>query len=279
MPNTTLYIKSLKTAIIQWWQKDPFTQSAAVAYYTIFSFPALMILFTTIASQFMEANRLGNSTHAFLSNAFGNEAANQLESIVEHSVPEHGSIWALIFALLLLSYVALKIFVQLQKALNYIWGIDSTHQTGIKTQLIRRGVSLGVMLATILTMILLMLITSTMHIVIHWLNQKITFDLAVFVYAMNIIMSWLPIFFLFTLLLKKLPDTYVPWRCCAYGALLASLMFLFGQQAMGYYFSAAEPSSAYGVAGAIILLMLWVSYSCTIFLLGAEYSKQLAQNT
>jgi membrane protein len=80
-------------------------------------------------------------------------------------------------------------------------------------------------------------------------------------------------------MLKKLPDAEVSWRNALYGGFLSAILFIIGEYALGIYFGLARPSSAYGVTGSIILLMLWVSYSAAILLLGAEFSKELQNNS
>ena len=81
---------------------------------------------------------------------------------------------------------------------------------------------------------------------------------------------------LFALMFKILPDAIVQWRDVWIGAIATTLLFILGKLCLGIYFAKANPGSAYGAAGSIILIMLWVSYSCMILFLGAEFTKQFA---
>jgi membrane protein len=73
-----------------------------------------------------------------------------------------------------------------------------------------------------------------------------------------------------------LPDVKIQWRDVWIGAVVTSFLFVVGKFALGIYFAKTDPGSAYGAAGSIILIMLWVSYSCMIFFFGAEFTKQYA---
>ncbi len=103
-------------------------------------------------------------------------------------------------------------------------------------------------------------------------------DVFVFlVHGLNLCFSLFIISLLFAVILKKLPDTDLTWENIYPGALIATALFMLGEYLLGIYFGTARPASAYGVTGSIILLMIWVSYSCSILLLGAEYSKVMQQ--
>jgi membrane protein len=75
---------------------------------------------------------------------------------------------------------------------------------------------------------------------------------------------------------KILPDVKVKWKDIWLGAILTGLLFMLGKFGMGIYFGKSNPASAYGAAGSVILMMLWVSYSCMILFFGAEFTRQHA---
>src|SRR6202008_2484002 len=93
---------------------------------------------------------------------------------------------------------------------------------------------------------------------------------------LNFIVSFGVISVLFALMFKILPDAKVKWRDVWIGAIVTTLLFILGKFLLGIYFAKASPGSAYGAAGSIVLIMLWVSYSCMILFFGAEFTKQFA---
>lgn len=95
-------------------------------------------------------------------------------------------------------------------------------------------------------------------------------------YIVNFLVSLLIITLLFALMFKALPDVKIPWRVVWMGALLTSLLFVLAKFALGIYFGQTNPGSTYGAAGSIVLIMLWISYSCLILFFGAEFTKEYA---
>lgn len=268
----------LKRAVQSWWAHDPFTQSAAVAYYTIFSFPALLILYFASASLFVEKEELHGQTNAFLSQTFGAASAEQFGNIIQNTAPNDTSNIAFVIGGCTLLYAGLRLFLQFQKALNNIWGINNAYKGKFTTMLIRRAVSFGVMGGIGITLVASLLLTSSIHLLAGWLATEIHPSFDTILHLTNLGVSFVTISIMFMLVLKILPDRPVQFRHALYGAMLSAALFILGEFLLGIYFNAARPDSAYGVTGSIILLMLWVSYSCIILLLGAELSKILSDH-
>ena len=79
--------------------------------------------------------------------------------------------------------------------------------------------------------------------------------------------------FLFALMFKILPDAKIKWKHLWLGSILTASLFLLGKSAIGFYLSKSNPGSAYGAAGSIVIILLWVSYSSMIFFYGAEFTR------
>ena len=97
--------------------------------------------------------------------------------------------------------------------------------------------------------------------------------MVVFAFVVDFAISYGVIAVLFALIFKYLPDAKIQWKSVWVGAFLTSFLFSISKFLLGLYFGAAEPGSTYGAAGSIILVLLWVSYSCLIFFYGAEFTK------
>ncbi|WP_424983563.1 YihY/virulence factor BrkB family protein [Maritalea sp. S77] len=279
MSITRTRIFPLKTAIARWWNNDPFTQSAAVAYYTIFSFPALIILYLGLASFFMQEEAVREQVFGFLISNFGRDAADTFRTIVANTAPSEKSFIPFIVAGAVLVYAALRLFLQLQKALNYIWDIDDREVSNFRALFLRRFMSFAVMLGVLFVLVISLVITSAISSITDWLIDHLPDMFAVLAHSINLALSLIVISLLFAVILKMLPDRYIRWAHVVPGALLAAALFMIGEYGMGVYFSWVEPGSAYGVTGSIILLMIWVFYSSAVFLLGAEYAKTLHQKS
>jgi membrane protein len=83
---------------------------------------------------------------------------------------------------------------------------------------------------------------------------------------------------LFAALLKYLPDVRLSWSDVWAGAVLTSLLFVAGKFALSTYLAYSDPTSAFGAAGSLALVLLWIYYSAMIFFLGAEFTQVLARS-
>ena len=72
---------------------------------------------------------------------------------------------------------------------------------------------------------------------------------------------------------KVLPDVNIPWKSVWIGAFVTAFLFEIGRFSLGLYFGKSDPGSGYGAAGSVILIMLWVYYSCLILFFGAAFTK------
>jgi len=95
--------------------------------------------------------------------------------------------------------------------------------------------------------------------------------------AFNIIVGLLFTMLLFAFMFKILPDVEIEWRSVWMGAFVTSALFGIGKYLLTYYFDTFKPTSAFGAAGAVILIMMWVNYTCQLIFLGAEFTKVYAK--
>jgi len=136
--------------------------------------------------------------------------------------------------------------------------------------------SFGLILSIAFLLLISLLITTALSAFATWIQTYLpTFILYVF-FLLNFLFSFGVISALFALMFKILPDAIIEWKDVWIGAMTTALLFILGKFGLGIYFGKADPGSAYGAAGSIILLMLWVSYSCMILFFGAEFTKQYA---
>ncbi len=271
-------LNHIKKAAIRWYENDPFSQSAAIAYYTIFSFPALVLIYLTIASLFSNRDDLQAQISLYLKHIVGESGVENIKSIIDNTAPDYTNPTAAIIGGGIILFAGLRLFMQLQKTLNMIWEVKVAKHVKIMDLVKQRLASLGVMLAIGFILLTSLILTTFLAFVDNWISNHVSQELLALFQTVNFIFSLLTISMMFTILLKLLPDVKIPWKYAFVGGGVTALMFLAGEYFMGLYFEIAEPQSAYGVAGSIILLMLWVSYSCVILLFGAELTKVVYEN-
>ena len=271
--------KTLALAIKNWLHDDPFTQSAAAAYYAIFSLPGLMIIIMALAALFFDQEQIETQVLNDISNTLGANTADSIEQIVESTQQEDRDRWAMIIGLATLFFGATGLFVQLQRSLNHIWEVEVKKSTELWDFLKSRLISFGLILVIGFLLLISLTITTALTVFGEWVASHFSPKWAFMLAFLNFGLSLLTITTLFTLIFKILPDAKVQWSVAFLGGALSAVLFTIGQYMMNFYFEWVEPQSSFGAAGSIILLMIWVFYSCMILTIGAEFSRTYAIET
>jgi membrane protein len=163
------------------------------------------------------------------------------------------------------------VFGEMQSALNAIWKIDSSG-TPISRLIRARAASLGLVVSLGFLMMVSLVVSAGLTALGDYLNAVLPFGKVVLT-ILNGLVSFLLIAVLFAAIYKVLPDRPIQWRDVVVGSVVTSLLFSGGKSLIGWYIGSSAVASAYGAAGALIVLLLWVYYSAQIFLLGAEFTK------
>ncbi|MDT0646589.1 YihY/virulence factor BrkB family protein [Zunongwangia sp. F260] len=267
--------KLLKDAFASWNRNEPYARAATIAYYALFSLPSLIIIVVTVVGYFFGREfvqgKITNEISAFV----GEDPAEAIESMVSNAALTEGSTLAIIFGIGVLLFGATGMFFQLKMAMNNIWNVAAKKANFVKL-LLDRAISLGMILVIGLLMLVSLLISALLTIVkdqIHLYLPNIT---GFMVGAANFCISFLFITFLFAAIFKLLPDIHIKWRTTLYGAALTATLFIIGEFLIGFYFGQSNPASVYGGASSVVLILLWVYYTCLILFFGVEFTVQYA---
>jgi len=267
----------IKSAFKEWWAKDPFKESAVIAYYAIFSLPGLLMVIITIAGYFFGADAVNTHLASQITSAMGAETAKQIQDIIATASQSKNSVWATIIGVITILVGATGVFAQFQKSLNIIWEVKADESKSGIWNLIRvRLFSFGLLLAITFIMMVSFVITTILVAMGDWLSSRFSDSLLVIIKIINFITSRLIIALLFALMFKFFPDAKIKWNHVWPGSIVTALLFLFGMYGLSLYFSKADPGSGYGAAGSIILILLWTSYSSMIVFYGAEFTHAYA---
>lgn len=254
-------MKLLAQSIRNFIDDDVMSLSAALSFYTILSFAPLIILAVWLGAS------LGPDTQVALMQQIqtlaGSEAHSLAQSVIDSATnrPGLGSI-AGIFGVLLSIFSATTVFAQLQRSLNHIWGIKARPSNAIWGWLRRRVLSVGIIAAITFVLIVSLVVSSLLGLFL--LKSGAVWD------ALNQTITMLILAGLFTLLFRYLPDARLPWKFAVRGAIVTALLFGIGKVLVGVYLSKGQVGGAYGAAGSVVFLLIWVYYSSAIFFFGAE---------
>jgi membrane protein len=244
--------------------------SAALAYYTAFSLPSVLLIVLYITGSLWGRAAVENQIQQRIAAAVGPGVASMVQGMVRSaSASTSGGTIATVLGIAGLVFAATSTFAQLQQALNRAWEVAPA-ESGLKSMALKRIGSF--LLIGAVAILILISLAATTAATGFAKSAGISFP-GWLMYALEMGISWAVFVLLFGAVFKILPDANLKWRDVKTGAILTATLFIIGKFLIGFYLSHSTVSSAYGAAGALALLLLWTYYSAMIFLLGAEFTQ------
>jgi membrane protein len=204
----------------------------------------------------------------------GRAGAEVIQTVIRNvHGPQHGFV-SLALGIGTLILGATTVFVELQSALNQIWEVkaDPNKKGGWWTLVRDRLLSLAMILGVGFLMLVSLLVSAGLAAASAWLEGRLALQ-PVFWQAIDALLSFGIITLLIAMIFKFLPDAKIAWRDVWFGAFVTALLFSAGKQLIGIYLGHASLGSAYGAAGSVIVLMVWIYYAAMIFFLGAKLTQ------
>ncbi|MFN4251634.1 YihY/virulence factor BrkB family protein [Deinococcus sp.] len=269
----------LRDAFLAFGQDKAPRLAAAIAYYAMFSLAPLLLLAVLVAGQFLSSGTVLDDLFGpagIVAQNLGLEAADFLRGLIDTDALQKGSVIASIAAFVTLFMGATGLFVQLQDALNSMWGADPGPPQGFVNVLWTRVKSFLMILAIGLLLIAFLGVNTYLSAIAQRLGDTIGAG-AFFVRAGTALLSVLFLAPVFAGIYKVLPDVKLEWREVWVGGFFTSTLFTLGQLGIGLYLGQAAPGSAFGAAATLIVLLLWIYYSAMIFFFGAEVTWVYSQ--
>lgn len=265
----------IKKTFGSWNSNDPWAESAIIAYYTLFSLPSLLIIVVSIAGYFFGREAVQGRLNTQITDFIGADAALAVENMISSAAINENSTWAIIFGIAMLLFGATGVFFRLKIAMNKIWNVAAKKETFLR-MIIDRLISFGMVLAIGFLLLLSLVISAAVQIVGEYIGGIAPTATKIGLHVLNYLLSFFLITALFGAIFKLLPDIKIRLKITIYGAALTTVLFLIGEFLMGFYFGRSNPGSVYGGASSIVLILLWVNYTCLIMFFGAEFTVQYA---
>jgi len=265
--------KILKNILSAWLNENSFSQSAAAAYYAVFSLPGLIIVMSVMASLFYEKTLVDNEINAMIEGFIGQELSFNLQTMMTDINFKKASWITLTIGIVTILFGATRFFMQLQRSLNYIWDVEIKKSSTIWLVIKKRLMSLALVLFVGFMLLVTLSVTSVMTILADYIAIEIPYINIDTMVIVNRAVMFSIVVLLFTLIFKIVPDAIIHWQSSVIGAIVSATFFTLGQTAITTYFTVTDPQSAFGAAGSITLMMLWVSYAFMILLLGAHTTR------
>ncbi len=271
--NIKFFWEVLKETFSEWNNSSASKDSASLAYYAIFSIPGLLIIIIWIAGYFLGEEAIHGEISQQIRGLMGAEAAQSIENMIAGALIDKQNIFMKIIGIGSLVFGSTTLFFQLQHSLNTLWDVEAAPKKAIVKFLLDRANSLGMILILGFLLMVTMILSSLISIFNKFITQYFGLETYMLVEFINFAIGFGVVMLLFALMFKVLPDVEISWKSVWKGALLTTILFTLGKFLLSLYFGTAKPTSAFGTAGTVILIMMWINYSCMLVFFGAEFTK------
>lgn len=265
--------RTLKIAGKDFIGNDPMTKAAAIAYYTIFSLPAVMIITIMVAATFYDEAAVRQALLHQAGRLIGPGTASSMQEMLENAQVTESKFFAKVLGIGALIISAGTVVGSLQTTLNSVWGVEAKPGHAVWKYLSSRMISL----ALVACMGFLVLVSLVLDAGLAAFGNRLAVIFSEFtevlLKAMNITLSFGIITFIFALIFRVLPDAKISWGDVWSGAFLTAALFTLGKFLIGTYIGLSGVGDTYGAAGAVVVILLWVYYSTVILIFGAHFTR------
>jgi membrane protein len=266
----------VKAAVESWVNDYAPSMGAALAYYTMFSIAPLLLIVISIAGLIFGAEAARGEIFAQLQGLMGSQGAAAIQSLLESVSKPADSIAATIVGGVLLLIGATTVFGELQDALDRIWRAPRRRDGGIWTMLRSRLLSFGMIMGIGFLLMVSLVVSAALAALSKFWGSMFD-EWALLAHALDLLISFAFSTLVFALIYKTMPRVRVDWSDVWIGAVVTALLFTIGKFLIGVYIGKSGITSAFGAAGSLVVVLVWVYYSAQIFLLGAEFTWAYAQ--
>lgn len=267
-----------KQSVMRFIEGNSFTHASSIAFYTIFSLPAILLISLSIGSTLFERADVQRELVSQVGSLIGHGSAAEIESILLNVARSTDSWFARVVGIATLVLSATSVFLSLQISINQIWKIKPKPKKGFIKLIINRLLSLAMVISMGFVLMVSLVVDTLLVMFQAKLSDNFGGITLTLITGLNIAVSLLFIAFLFGLMFKMLPDAKIKWRDVWVGSLVTTALFTGGKFLIGLYLGNSSLNTAYGAAGSLVVILVWVYYSALIFLFGAEltfvYTKE-----
>jgi membrane protein len=267
-----LFLRTFTGAAKAWWDDDCTRLGASLAFFTLFAIGPVLLAATSIAGMVFGTEAVHAEIVAQLNHLVGRESALTVQNLLDAAAQRPSGFIATLLGAITFLIASTGAFLELQVALNTIWRVKPRPTGYLYAFVMDRLRSFGLVVAIGFLLLVSLAITAALATFNAWLFRVSPAN-AMLWSLVNTAVSIVVTTGLFAMLFRFLPDVRLRWRDVSTGAVVTALLFTIGQQVIGWYLSQSTIVAGYGAAGSLMILLLWVYYSCQIVLFGAEFTR------
>lgn len=266
-----------QAAFNSWRDDQAQSMGAALSYYTCFSLAPLLLIVVSVTGLVFGEEAANGQLGAELRDLFGAQAAASIQSLVA-TVHRPSDNWlGTGVGLVAMLVGATTVFTELQQALDRIWRAPPPNDTlGLWSVLWARVLSFGVILGLAFLLMVSLMLGAIVSALNRWWSDLFGIW-PLIAQGLDLALGLMLTVAVFATVFKWMPRVRVAWRDVLPGAIVTAILFTIGRFLISAYVARTGVASAYGAAGSLVVVLLWVYYSSQIFLLGAEFTRVYAQ--
>ena len=262
----------LKQTYQDWSDHHSQTMGASLAYFTVLSLAPLLVIAVAIAGLAFGKKAVEGLIVYQIGDLVGVAGAQAIQSILANAKSPSQGIIATALGFLTLLVGASGVFNELRNALNKIWDVK-TSSSGLRGMLKEQFRSFGLVLGIGFLLLVSLIVSAVLSGVSKFISAYVPVSL---LWMSDIVISLVVIAILFALMYRVVPDTRILWSDVWMGAAATAIFFTLGKYLIGVYLGRASVGSAYGAAGSLVVVLVWVYYSAQVLLFGAEFTHVYA---
>jgi membrane protein len=259
-----------------WSRHRASSKGAALALYMVFSLAPMLILVIAVAGFFLGEAAVRSELFEQVRGLMGERGAEVIQTVLA-SAHESNSGWiAALLSISVLVFSATTAFTELKASLDELWEVK-VQKSALRGMVHSRMVSFGLVLVLAMFLLLSLLLTAALGAARHYYGELWNYSMFATVASwLTSLLSFSLVTALFAVVFRLLPSLRISWLDVIPGAIVTAGLFLVGKWGIGLYLSHGGAVSAYGAAGSLIALLLWIYYSAQIFFFGAVFTRQFA---
>jgi membrane protein len=270
-------LRLVRATAAGYFEGHSFQFGAALAFYGVFALAPTLVIAIGLAGLFFGEDAAKGRLDATLKEALGPTMAQAFAEILTFVYVSHSGWIATLIGFGVILFAVTALFIQLQLALNTIWGVQPRPGRGF-WNMIRSQLLAFVLVLIIGALLFLSLIANAAMVALNaylpgpfWSEERFLWQ------GVDWLLLMVLITLLFAIIFKLLPDALIAWRDVWVGAVITALLFMLGNYLFCLHLYYFAPATVYGPASCLVVVMLWVYYSSQILLFGAEFTKHFAR--
>jgi len=264
--------RTFRAAARAWWDDDCTRLGASLAYFTLFAIAPILLVATSIAGMVFGPAAVRGEIVGQLDHLVGREGALAVQGLLEAAARRPSGFLPTLIGGVTFLVASTGAFLELQVAFNTIWRVKPRPSGHLYAFVMDRVRSFGLVVAIGFLLLVSLSVTAALAALNAWLFNLSPSNAWLW-NIVNTLVSIVVTTGLFALLFRFLPDVRLRWRDVTTGAVVTAVLFTVGQQVIGLYLGRSSIAASYGAAGSMMILLLWVYYSCQILLFGAEFTR------